>query len=67
MVQAGEDVKDEVWKSFIVLLTNAPELHPYAARCLFRALRQHVATAQTSPLATATWYTGECALGRSAI
>ena len=63
MVQAGEDVKDEVWKSFIVLLTNAPELHAYAARCLFRALRQHLATAQTSLLATATWYTGECAPG----
>ena len=59
MTQAGEDVKEEVWKSFIVLLTNAPELHAYAARCLFRALQQHAETAQTSLLATATWYTGE--------
>ena len=58
MTQAGGDVKEEVWKSFIVLLTNAPELHAYAARALFRALRQHVETAQTSLLATATWYTG---------
>jgi hypothetical protein len=51
-------VKEEVWKSFIVLLTNAPELHAYAARALFRALRQHLETAQTSLLATATWYSG---------
>ena len=51
-------MKEEVWKSFIVLLTNAPELHAYAARALFRALRQHLETAQTSLLATATWYTG---------
>lgn len=51
-------MKEGVWKSFIVLLTNAPELHAYAARALFRALRQHVETAQTSLLATATWYTG---------
>ncbi len=60
MTQAGGDVKEEVWKSFIVLLTNAPELHAYAARALFRALRQHLETAQTSLLATATWYTGTC-------
>ena len=46
-------MKEEVWKSFIVLLTNAPELHAYAARALFRALRQHLETAQTSLLATA--------------
>ena len=37
MTQAGADVKEEVWKSFIVLLTNTPELHAYAARALFRA------------------------------
>lgn len=59
MTQAGGDVKEEVWKSFIVLLTNAPELHTYAARALFRALRQHLDAAQPSLLATATWYTGE--------
>ena len=65
MTQAGEDVKEEVWKSFIVLLSNAPELHAYAARRLFRALRQHVETAQTSLLATATWYTGVRAPGHA--
>ena len=58
MTQAGGDVKEGVWKSFIVLLTNAPELHAYAARALFRALRQHAETAQTSLLATSSWYTG---------
>lgn len=58
MTQAGGNVKDEVWKSFIVLLTNTPELHAYAARALFRALRQHAETAQTSLLATSSWYTG---------
>ena len=60
MTQAGGDVKEEVWRAFIVLLTNAPELHSYAARSLFRALRDHLAHAELSLLATATWYIGAC-------
>ncbi|BDA45799.1 AP-1 complex subunit gamma-1 [Coccomyxa sp. Obi] len=59
MTQAGGDVKEEVWRAFIVLLTNAPELHAYAARSLFRALRDNLANAELSLLATATWYIGE--------
>ncbi len=58
MTQAGGNVKEEVWRAFIVLLTNAPELHAYAARSLFRALRDHLAHAELSLLATATWYIG---------
>ncbi len=58
MTQAGGDVKEEVWRAFIVLLTNAPELHAYAARSLFRSLREHLASAELSLLATATWYIG---------
>ncbi|KAK9904228.1 hypothetical protein WJX75_007294 [Coccomyxa subellipsoidea] len=59
MTQAGGDVKEEVWRAFIVLLTNAPELHAYAARSLFRSLRDNLASAEISLLATATWYIGE--------
>ncbi|CAL8470618.1 g10160 [Coccomyxa elongata] len=59
MTQAGGNVKEEVWRAFIVLLTNAPELHAYAARSLFRALRDNLAHAELSLLATATWYIGE--------
>ena len=60
MTQAGGDVKEEVWRAFIVLLTNAPELHAYAARSLFRSLRDNLASAEISLLATATWYIGKC-------
>ncbi len=59
MTQAGAYVKEEVWRAFIVLLTNSPELHAYAARSLFRALRNNLQSAQLSLLATATWYIGE--------
>ena len=58
MTQAGGDVKEGVWKSFIVLLTNAPELHAYAARRLYAALRDSLPSAQLSLVATATWYIG---------
>ena len=62
MTQAGGYVKEEVWRAFIVLLTNSPDLHAYAARSLFRALRDNLQTAQLSLLATATWYIGKCML-----
>ena len=58
MTQAGGDVKEEVWRGCIVLLTNTPELHGYAARALFRALRERLPDAQLSLVATATWYIG---------
>jgi AP-1 complex subunit gamma-1 len=64
MTQAGAYVKEEVWRAFIVLLTNSPELHAYAARSLFRALRDNLATAQLSLLATSTWYIGAWACAR---
>lgn len=65
MTQAGGDVKEEVWRAFIVLLTNAPELHAYAARSLYRALRDNLAAAELSLLATATWYIGTWALPKA--
>ena len=58
MMQAGGDVKEEVWRACIVLLTNAPELHAYAARRLYAALRDSLPSAQLSLVATATWYIG---------
>ena len=50
MLQAGGDVKEEVWRACIVLLTNTPELHAYAARRLYAALR-----ATASPLRSSAW------------
>jgi hypothetical protein len=58
MTQAGGDVKEEVWRACIVLLTNTPELHGYAARALYRALAERLPGAQLSLVATATWYIG---------
>ena len=31
-------MKDEVWHALIVVITNAPELHGYTVRSLFKAL-----------------------------
>lgn len=67
LVQAGGTVKEEVCRSLVVLLTNAPELHGYAARAFFRALRD--APARPPPLllaTTAAWFLGARALGRRA-
>ena len=61
LTQAGGDVKEEVWRGCIVLLTNTPELHGYAARALLRALREALPGAQLSLVATATWYIGALA------
>ena len=58
MLQAGGDVKEEVWRACIVLLTNTPELHAYAARRLYASLRDRLPSAQLSLVATATWYIG---------
>lgn len=37
--QAGNYVKDEVWHSLIVVITNASNLHGYAVRLLYRAVQ----------------------------
>mmetsp|Transcript_434 Transcript_434/g.1115 ORF Transcript_434/g.1115 Transcript_434/m.1115 type:complete len:863 (+) Transcript_434:107-2695(+) len=59
MVQAGAHVKDEVCRSFIVLITNAPGLHAYSVRSLYRSLKANLATAESSLLCCGLWCIGE--------
>ncbi|XP_059316551.1 AP-1 complex subunit gamma-2-like [Lycium ferocissimum] len=55
--EAGTDVKDEVWHSLIVVITNASNLHGYAVRSLYRAVQ---ATGEQETLVrVAVWCIGE--------
>ncbi|CAN4124257.1 unnamed protein product [Withania somnifera] len=55
--EAGNDVKDEVWHSLIVVVTNAPNLHGYAVRSLYRAVQ--AAEEQETLVRVAIWCIGE--------
>eukprot|EP00877_Chromochloris_zofingiensis_P004784 jgi/Chrzof1/14306/Cz08g32120.t1 len=59
LVQAGAYVKEEVVRALIVLITNAPELHAYAARSAFRALTSNFNTAAPSLCEACLWCIGE--------
>ena len=63
MQQAGAYVKEEVCRALIVLISNAPELHGYTARCMYRALKDSADQAElTLSLVTSTcWFLGELA------
>lgn len=41
LTQAGAYVKEEVCRAFIVLVTNAPDLHGYAVRAMYRNLHAY--------------------------
>ena len=58
IVQAGAYVKEEVCRALVVLVSNAPELHAYAARLAMQFLKQHRETASHSLLITSTWFLG---------
>ena len=61
MLQAGAFVKEEVCRALIVLISNAPELHGYAARCMYQALKSNLNQADI-PLSLVTctsWFLGE--------
>jgi AP-1 complex subunit gamma-1 len=58
MVEAGAYVKEDVLRGVVVLITNAPELHGYAVRSYYRALRDNFATAQPSLVTSAAWFLG---------
>ncbi|CAF2152673.1 unnamed protein product [Brassica napus] len=51
--EAGNYVKDDVWHALIVVITNAPDLHGYTVRALYRALHtyseRHSCFCQTFP------------------
>ena len=59
LAQAGGAVSEEVCRALVVRLTNAPELHGYAARAFFRALRDAPGRPPPPLLATtAAWVLG---------
>ena len=59
IVQAGTYVKEEVCRALVVLVSNAPELHAYAARLAMQFLQKFRETASHSLLITSTWFIGD--------
>lgn len=59
LIQAGQYVKPEVCRSFVVLITNAPGLQAYAVRALFTALKEHVQFGHSSLITVSCWCIGE--------
>ncbi|KAK4358224.1 hypothetical protein RND71_023834 [Anisodus tanguticus] len=57
LFEAGNDVKDEVWHSLIVVITNASNLHGYAVRSLYRAIQ--AVGEQETLVRVAVWCIGE--------
>ncbi|EPS72982.1 hypothetical protein M569_01768 [Genlisea aurea] len=55
--EAGNYVKDEVWHSLIVVITNAPDLHGYSVRALYKAVQ--AAGQQDTLPRVAVWCIGE--------
>ncbi|KAK4402818.1 AP-1 complex subunit gamma-2 [Sesamum angolense] len=55
--QAGNYVKDEVWHALIIVITNAPNLHGYTVRALYKALQ--TAGGQETLVRVAVWCIGE--------
>jgi len=59
MSQQGTLVEEQVVRELIVLVTNAPELHAYAARAAARALQRAGGAAEPALLLWALWTVGE--------
>jgi len=59
LTQAGPYVKEEVVRALIVVITNAPDLHGYCARAMYRALQRDAATADPALITAATWVIGQ--------
>lgn len=55
--EAGNCVKDEVWHALIVVITNAPNLHGYTVRALYKAVQK--AGEQETLVRVAVWCIGE--------
>ncbi|XP_043724501.1 AP-1 complex subunit gamma-2-like isoform X3 [Telopea speciosissima] len=55
--EAGNFVKDEVWHALIVVISNAPDLHGYTVRALYRAVQ--TSGEQESLVRVAVWCIGE--------
>lgn len=59
LVQAGQYVKPEVCRRFVVLITNAPTLQPYAVRSLYTALKESYQLGFSSLITVSCWCIGE--------
>lgn len=57
--EAGRYVNEEAWRALLVLILNSQQLHGYAARALYRALRTLGSAAAPSLIASAVWTIGE--------
>ncbi|GAA0150042.1 membrane traffic protein [Lithospermum erythrorhizon] len=55
--EAGNYVKDEVWHSLIIVITNALNLHGYSVRSLYKAVQ--TANEQETLVRVAVWCIGE--------
>ncbi|KAJ7943612.1 AP-1 complex subunit gamma [Quillaja saponaria] len=55
--EAGNFVKDEVWHALIVVISNAPDLHGYTVRSLYRAFQ--ASAEQESLVRVVVWCIGE--------
>ncbi|KAL1365611.1 hypothetical protein HN51_013609 [Arachis hypogaea] len=57
LLEAGNFVKDEVWRALIVVISNASELHGYAVRALYKAFQK--SNEQEAFTRVAIWCIGE--------
>ncbi|CAK7333633.1 unnamed protein product [Dovyalis caffra] len=57
LTEAGNFVKDEVWHSLIVVISNASDLHGYTVRALYKAFQ--TSAEQESLVRVAVWCIGE--------
>ena len=57
--QAGAYAKEEVCRTLVVLISNEPKLHAYAARQSFRVLQMDAKDASLLLMVTTTWFLGE--------
>ncbi|KAH6815624.1 Adaptor protein complex AP-1 [Perilla frutescens var. frutescens] len=55
--EAGKYVKDDVWHALIVVITNAPNLHGYTVRALYKAVKK--SGEQETLVQVAIWCIGE--------
>ena len=46
-------------RALIVVITNAPDLHGYCARAMYRALQRDLATADSALITASTWVIGQ--------
>ncbi|KAK1292271.1 AP-1 complex subunit gamma-2 [Acorus calamus] len=57
LIKAGNFVKDEIWHTLIVVISNALDLHGYTVRSLYKALQS--SCEQESLVRVAVWCIGE--------